>query len=105
MKCIRCGFCCIEYDVVIVKPEFVDDFDHENFNEDQEHKLMFKGCGEKCPHLQINTDDHTTSCSVHNKPWFSGTPCDTHHVMGDADKPCRIGEYCFKIGWINKYIK
>ena len=25
MKCLRCGYCCIEYCVIIIKPEYVND--------------------------------------------------------------------------------
>lgn len=98
MKCIRCGFCCVQFDVIIVKPEHVNDFDPDDF--DQDHKLMHKKGGEICPHLKIDKENKITTCTVHNKLWYPGTPCDTHYVFGDPEKPCRVGEYCFQNGWI-----
>ena len=95
MKCIRCGYCCFHLDVIIIKPEYIDDFNPNDI--ELEHKVMHKKCGENCPHLKIDNNSLKTTCTVHQKDWYSSTPCYSHYVMGDENKPCRVGEYYLKL--------
>lgn len=41
MKCNRCGYCCIQYEVIIVKDPDGDLHDPDNY--------MAKHTGERCP--------------------------------------------------------
>jgi len=92
MKCLRCGHCCIHYDVIIVKPEHVD---LPNLN--SQVPLMHKESGKECPHLSWDGD--TAICGVHDKTWYKKTPCFNHvQIERSIDNPCRLGEYIRKQG-------
>jgi len=85
MICVRCGYCCINYDVVIVKPEYIETTDLRN----QEH-LMIKEGGKDCPHL--TWIDGQAVCEVHDKGWYKKTPCYSHgQIEQSKDCECRFG--------------
>ena len=84
MKCLRCGYCCIEYDVIIVnKPELGI----------TEQNLKYKKSGQRCQHL-LGEKPGEYSCAVHDYPWYKDTPCAQFtQVEVNKDTPCRMGEY------------
>ena len=87
MICLRCGYCCISYDVVIVKPEHAATTNLKN----TEHLMIKKG-GEKCPHLSWSCEQAV--CGVHNRKWYKKTPCYSHgQIEQSKDCECRMGRY------------
>lgn len=83
MICLRCGYCCTHYTVVIV----VDpDLPLEGDNLRAINQLE-----EPCPHLEKLTEGY--SCKIHDHPIYRETPCYRHEQIGRADEPCRIGQY------------
>lgn len=103
MKCIRCGYCCFAFDVIIVKPENIDDFDPDG-DESEMSKLMHKKGDTICPHLKLDDGDIAT-CKVHDKPWYKTTPCYYHTVIGNLEDACRVGVYHLTNNWRLKYLK
>ena len=92
MLCLRCGYCCVKYDVIIVDPKYIDDdldFDNESIQE----KLMHKTYNKWCPHL-IEKNKSIFSCKIHNKPWYDLTPCfEFGQIESSSDTKCRMGDY------------
>ncbi len=89
MKCLRCGHCCIDYMVVIVKPEHVDNPDFEN----EDTFMCHGGDGTPCPHLS-SWEGNKTACAVHHLPWYKKTPCFSHgQIESSPDCECRMGRY------------
>jgi len=84
MKCLRCGYCCISLDVVIVDdPE----------KGPRQSNLSIKETGVPCKHLRGEKCGEI-SCAVHDKPWYSETPCFQHTQLPECSKaPCRMGSY------------
>lgn len=84
MKCLRCGYCCIEYMVMIVdKPELGL----------VESNVKFKPSGVRCPHLQGDKPGEH-SCAIHDQPWYNQTPCaDFGQIESSPEDACRMGEY------------
>lgn len=88
MICLRCGYCCKNYMVVIV-----DDPEKEDSLLFQEENLIaLEGNGTPCKHLR---DDKPGSywCDIHHYPWFKDTPCGQYDQIGKENAPCRIGKY------------
>jgi hypothetical protein len=84
MKCIRCGYCCIHYDVIIVADPKLGI---------QEDNIHHKPSGVKCPHLTGDVPGEYT-CAVHNEPWYKETPCyDFGQIEESENDICRIGKY------------
>ncbi len=91
MKCLRCGYCCIHYGVIIVKPECVDNPQLDDINSSKK-TLMHKEGGKECPHLSWEGD--TAICGIHDKDWYEKTPCFSHgQIEQSKDDPCRLGQY------------
>ena len=89
MRCLRCGYCCVNHMVVIV-----DDPD-KGVTEDN---LRFKPTGERCQHLRGDKPGQY-SCAVHDQPWYNGTPCSWHgQVEQQPSDACRIGEHIMERG-------
>ena len=87
MKCLRCGYCCVEYDVVIV--------DDPEIGPEAEN-LKYKPSGTRCQHLRGDAIGQY-SCAIHDYPWYEETPCYGHgQVEQSPDDPCRIGEYMMR---------
>lgn len=84
MKCLRCGSCCITYDVIIVNDPnlgIVDD------------NLIAKHTGDKCPHLKGNKPGEY-SCTIHKRKWYKNTPCYAHgQIEQSTNDLCRQGNY------------
>jgi len=83
MVCLRCGYCCLMYDVVIV--------------DDPEKgivpgNLVHKSSPERCKHLAGEVPGNF-SCAVHGRPWYRETPChDYGQIERSMDDPCRMGK-------------
>lgn len=83
MKCLRCGYCCISYNVVIL-------IDPDKGME--EGNVRLKPTGERCMHLRGDTSGQY-SCAIHDHPIYKETPCfDFGQIEYSPDDPCRIGE-------------
>lgn len=88
MKCLRCGHCCIHYDVIIlIDPDA--GFEEENV----EHKPS----GTRCRHLTGDKPGEY-ACSIHDHPNYQHTPCaDFAQIEDHPESPCRMGEYILKL--------
>ncbi len=84
MRCLRCGYCCVSYMIVVV---------------DDPEKGPVPGnvvghpgdC--RCRHL-VGDDPGKLSCAVHGRPWYPKTPCDAHgQIEQSPEDPCRMGAY------------
>lgn len=86
MKCLRCGYCCINYDVIIL-----DDASKPLTETNVKHKPT----GERCQHL-LGNKPGDYACSIHEHPDYWKTPCyDFTQVEQSVDDPCRMGAYIF----------
>jgi len=97
VKCLRCGHCCIAYDVIIVSPEYVnkikDLLDHSSLKEEW---FIHKESGVECPHLYVailEKDRKLYACRIHYLPWFKDTPCAEYGQIELEDSNCRTGDY------------
>lgn len=104
MKCIRCGYCCFMFDVIIVDPKYIDNFDPEGDVSEMD-KLIHKPCNVICPHLIITMSSEYAECAVHNKPWYNMTPCYQHSVIGVENEDCRVGRHNMDNNWKAKYLR
>lgn len=87
MICIRCGYCCIMYNVAIIDNPDAE-WSEENFK--------LKPSGERCQHL-VGTEHGKLSCSIHDCKWYDRTPChDFGQIEASVDTPCRMGVYILK---------
>lgn len=87
MKCLRCGYCCMNLAVIIVNDP--DKGIKEN------NLKVHEGKG-KCPHLQGDKVGEY-SCALHNRPWYHKTPCAAHgQIESKATNKCRMGEFMMK---------
>jgi hypothetical protein len=85
MICLRCGYCCIHHDVVILK-----DYNKKP----QENNTVFKKGGEVCRHLTIDLKEpNKVICKEHHKKYFKKSPCDNHGQIEVKNSVCRLGEY------------
>jgi len=96
MVCVKCGFCCINYMVVIV--------DDPEKGLVKDNLIANEGNG-PCKHLRGN-EPGEYSCAVHDYPWYKKTPCFSHgQIEASVDCVCRLGEYILKEGealWMKK---
>lgn len=83
MICLRCGYCCNKYDVIIV-----DDPDKGPV----EGNLKEKPSGQRCQHLRGDKPGEY-SCAIHDRPWYKDTPCFAFTQIERGNTPCRMGEY------------
>lgn len=68
MKCDKCAYCCVHYDVIVtVDPD----------KGVVEGNLTHKPSGKRCHH---NMPDGT--CAIHDKPWYNELSC-YHYDYGD----------------------
>lgn len=83
MRCFRCGYCCTTLlAVIVVDPEIGPEPNN------------LKGINmleESCPHLRGDKPGEY-SCAIHDKPWFSETPC-AEYQSHNGDQPCRVGDF------------
>ena len=89
MKCLRSGYCCFNYDIVIVDNPDLGPI---------ENNLKYKPGGVKCQHL-LGNKPGKYSCAVHDMPWYSETPCGQFgQIEHNAKDLCRMGEYILNGG-------
>lgn len=85
MKCLRCGYCCKHYSVVIV--------DDPKKGPVEGNVIGRMGNGESCKHLQGDKIGEY-GCSVHGEPWYEETPCfEFGQIEHNLNANCRMGEY------------
>jgi hypothetical protein len=101
--CNHCGLCCIDYEVVIISPEWAKKeiiIDHNL----PEEAFIHKKSGNPCPHLYW--EDEESRCKIHNMPWYKDTPCyQFGQIESSPDCICRLGEYIWskKPGYYKRY--
>ena len=84
MICLRCGHCCVAYDVIVLK-----DYDKEV----SEDNHFYKENGKACPHLiRDPNDDQKTICTQHDKKFFVDSPCDQYGQIEHGNTNCRTGD-------------
>jgi hypothetical protein len=87
MICLRCGHCCIEYEVIIIKDI------NKNLST---NNLEPKHSGIKCKYLNGDKPGEYR-CSIHDHPKFKKTPCfQFSQIEASRDSLCRIGSYLTK---------
>ena len=88
MICLRCGYCCVHYDVVIVD---------DPAKGISEGNLTHKRCGERCPHLTGSKfGEH--ACAIHGRKWYKETPCHEYTQIEQKNSPCRMGVHMRELG-------
>jgi hypothetical protein len=85
MECLRSGYCCIHYDVVIVDDPYLGIV---------ENNLKIKPAGTRCQHLIGNEPGHY-ECAIHSKDYYEQTPCFQHTQIGKGS--CRIGVHALTL--------
>ena len=91
MKCLRCGYCCMNSFVVIVD-------DPEKGPVEGNFKVIGTGGKERCQHLKGDRVGEY-SCGVHDRKWYKKTPCFSHGQLEmSKDCNCRMGEHILKKG-------
>ena len=91
MICLRCGYCCHKFMVMIVDDPSKG-IAHENI-------ICHEGNG-PCKHLEGNSPGNY-SCKIHSKRWYKKTPCYTHgQIESSPLSECRMGRFI-----IDKHIK
>lgn len=87
MKCLRCGYCCIMYDVMIIdNPELGI----------VEGNIIHKSTGQYCKHL-VGTKIGEYACAIHDHPEYKNTPCyDYGQIEESVNTLCRMGVYQLK---------
>jgi len=86
MICLHCGYCCINYAVIIV--------DNPDIGP-EEGNLKEKLTREVCQHLTGETGEYT--CAIHDRPWYKETPCWQYgQIERSVDTECRMGVYVLK---------
>lgn len=84
MKCVRCGYCCKNYMVMIV--------DDPKKGLSKDNLILQRGDGTPCKHLKGDSPGNY-SCELHDYHWYKKTPCWAHGQLEYQDSICRIGEY------------
>ena len=99
-KCYRCGHCCIECGVTIVRPEFLK---YYSYTHHKDEMVVFKNANVPCPHLAWDNGNKTI-CKVHHYEWFRYTPC-CKHKSNDSCIQCTWWKLAEKEGdqWYMKY--
>ena len=69
MKCLRCGYCCLNSLVVIVVDPKL------GITKGNLKAINLKE--EKCPHLEGEKPGEY-NCKIHDEPWYKETPCYSH---------------------------
>jgi len=89
MKCLRCGYCCINLSLVTIHPDYIKE--DLIINELPEEAFIFKPDGEKCPHLTF--EDNKAVCKIHQYNWYYQTPCYNHNQIERKNSDCRLGKH------------
>ena len=84
MRCLRCGYCCHNYMVVIV--------DDPALGISDDNLVCHEGDG-PCKHLRGDKPGEY-SCVLHDYSWYKETPCYAHgQLEKSGDDVCRMGEF------------
>lgn len=86
MKCLKCGYCCLNFLIVIIK---------EPKKGIVEGNLEALDGTKRCPHL-IGNKPGEYSCSIHHYDWFKDTPCGEYSQVERQERNCRTGDYIIK---------
>ena len=92
MICLRCGFCCVRYAVIIVAP---GKFDPDMTVAEIEAKygpeaFVAKDSDTPCPHLRA--EQEKASCAVRECKFYDETPCFQFcQIESTLASECRIG--------------
>lgn len=85
LKCLRCGYCCIQLTVIIVNDPDLGIID--------ENLIAIGTNGpERCPHL-IGDGPGKYECAIHEYEFYKDTPCYRHKQIEHSDSDCRMGKY------------
>ena len=92
MKCLRCGYCCVSYDVIVplkAAPENPNEWDNG-----MEEYAKHKPTGEACWNLIYDIETREASCLIHDEDFFADSPCDQFgQIERKKTDVCRMGEY------------
>jgi hypothetical protein len=88
MICLRCGCCCVHFEVLIVD---------DPAKGISEGNLRHKKSGERCPHL-VGSKFGEFSCAVHGRKWYKQTPCHEYTQIERKNYPCRMGKHLRDMG-------
>lgn len=88
MKCLRCGYCCIELSVIIIDPKYTSEDIH--LFDLPEEAFIHKPSSKICPHLEIK--NNMVKCKIHEFKWYKETPCYQYSQIEYRDSICRIGQ-------------
>jgi Fe-S-cluster containining protein len=89
MICLRCGYCCIQYDVIIVDDPDIGLVDDPDIAP-EESNMKHKPNGVRCQHLVGEPGE--CSCAIHDRPWYNETPCWRFgQIESSVDTECRMG--------------
>ena len=84
MRCLRCGYCCTCYSVIVV--------DDPEKGPVPGNVVLHEGMG-RCAHL-LGDEPGSLSCAVHSRPWYRETPCAAHGQIERSPRDkCRMGVY------------
>lgn len=78
--CVRCGYCCIRYDVIVPLPSTKKNI----------VVGAYKPSGERCWNLIYENDKAT--CKIHDTKLYKGCPC-FDYVNDHREEECRIGVF------------
>ncbi len=92
MICLRSGYCCTNYDVIVIDPKAIQDGEVDLSDKSV---YLHKPTGEKCPHL-IHEEDGLFKCGIHHLPWYKETPCFAYTQIENGNTECRMGAYLRK---------
>lgn len=86
MKCLRCGYCCCHYLVIIL-------IDPNKGLIEENVKGHGTNGPERCMHLRGHKFGEY-SCAIHDHPLYSETPCASHNSDTETGTgECQIGKY------------
>lgn len=100
-ECCRCGYCCFQYDVIIIHPDTVaNQGNNINVNRLSKNDMMHKESGKKCPFFEW--DGEVAVCKIHHYSWYENTPCFAH-LTDSPYKRCYLGEHIIKTNGMANY--
>lgn len=83
MKCLRCGYCCFNYDVIIMI---------DLKKKIEQGNVELKRRKERCRHITGNVVGQY-SCLIHDSKYYGQTPCFDHGQIEESDSDCRMGKW------------
>ncbi len=85
MICLRCGYCCTHFWVIIV--------DDPEKGIVEENLITHLGQEKPCKHLRGDMPGEY-SCAIHDKVWYEETPCFSYgQIERSEEDDCRMGRY------------